>query len=255
MCLIVCAFDQPRLNRSVKQRRGMWPNGEKRAWKKGHLEYGKKPSFSINRFCSNDCKIYICWNLRGMVLWSGTYDTVMCNGAYGSVGFWCLLCPIVTVTDMFTFYFLLNFINFWKVLRKQVSFLGGELLCILYIIKRICIHIFIYIICTSNHILYVYLYIYIYMYIYMYILHTFVQISLESSDICREAAPRRWANAAGRTCCQWSLCSCCEVGHLAAIFHRRIASKNWCLKPWSLKSQKSWVQPRMIALRRVLMQS
>ena len=146
-------------------------NGEKRAWKKGHLEYGKKPSFSINRFCSNDCKIYICWNLRGMVLWSGTYDTVMCNGAYGSVGFWCLLCPIVTVTDMFTFYFLLNFINFWKVLRKQVSFLGGELLCILYIIKRICIHIFIYIICTSNHILYVYLYIYLHVYLYVYTAH------------------------------------------------------------------------------------
>ena len=80
-----------------------------------------------------------------MVLWSGTYDTVMCNGAYGSIGFWCLPCPIVTVANMFTFYFLLNFSNFWKVLRKQVSFLGGELLCILYIVKNICIHICIYI--------------------------------------------------------------------------------------------------------------
>ena len=185
-----------------------------------------------------------------MVLWSGTYDTVMCNGAYGSIGFWCLPCPIVTVANMFTFYFLLNFSNFWKVLRKQVSFLGGELLCILYIVKK---HMYSYL---YIHITYIYMFIYVYMYIYMYTAHICPDFPGKFGYLSRsgsEAMSKRcWKDMlpVEPVFLLWSR-------KLGGDFHRRSASNFSCLKPWSLKSQKSWVQlqPRMIALRGVLMQS
>lgn len=127
-----------------------------------------------------------------------------------------------------------------KFLSWAVSF------CVYYIsLKK---YTFIYIICM-------FVYIKIFTCIFICILHTFVQISPESSGYLSRIVSEAMSKCFWKDMLPVEPVFLLWSRKLGGDFHRRIASIFWCLKPWSLKSQKWRVQPRMIALRRVLMQS